>query len=137
VTAKIGFSPKSGSERSVPLNSVLVEALKEHGKALTKARSTDWVFQRNPSSGSQWPASALCAAVRTVFKAADLYDRTRKIGLHMLRRSFCSHSLSRGASIEAVRAMGGWSSLAVIQRYAVSVEDEQRRAVERLVELAE
>ena len=137
VTAKQGFSPKSGSERSVPLNSVLAEALREHRASLPRAATSDWVFQRNPSSGSQWPDSALCAAVRDVFETADLYDPSRKIGLHMLRRSFCSHSLSRGASIEAVRAMGGWSSLAVVQRYAVSVEDEQRRAVERLVELAD
>ena len=137
VTAKPGFSPKGGSERSVPLNSVLVQALEEHRLTLPKANSEDWVFQRNPSSGSQWPPSALCAAVRAAFEAAELYDPNRKIGLHMLRRSFCSHSLSRGASIEAVRAMGGWSSLAVIQRYAVSVEEEQRRAVERLAELSD
>ena len=125
VTIKPGFSPKSGAERSVPLK-----------KSLARGRPSDWVFQRNPDSGSQWPASALCAAVRGAFADAGLDDPERKPGLHMLRRSFCSHSLALGASIEAVRAMGGWSSLAVVQRYAVSVKDEQRDAVERLSGLA-
>jgi len=136
VRAKTGFSPKSGAERAVPLNSVLLEVLQAHRETLVQKGDSDWVFQRNPRTGSQWPASPLCAAVRKAFSNAGLGDPARKPGLHMLRRSFCSHSLARGASIEAVRALGGWSSLAVVQRYAVSAEEERRAAVERLAELA-
>jgi len=136
VRVKPGFSPKSGSERAVPLNSVLIDVLRSHRKTLPHNRRLNWVFQRNPRSASQWPPSPLCAAVRKAFTDAGLGDEDRKPGLHMLRRSFCSHSLARGASIEAVRAMGGWSSLAVVQRYAVSGEDERRLAVERLADLA-
>jgi hypothetical protein len=33
--------------------------------------------------------------------------------------------------------MGRWSSLAVVQRYAVSVEEEHRQAVESLAEFAD
>ena len=45
-----------------------------------------------------------------------------------------SHALAAGA--ETVRVLGGWSSLAVVQRYVASSTDLKRAAVERLAELA-
>ncbi len=96
----------------------------------------DFVFQRNATTGSRWPASALCAAVRKVFQGADLYEPSAKPGLHMLRRSFASHALAAGADVETVRVLGGWASLAVVQRYVASSTDLKRAAVERLSELA-
>ncbi len=108
----LDFSPKSNSEREVPLNSALADALKQHQEQLNLRGRRDFVFQRNPTTGSRWPASALCAAVRRVFKDADLYEPTAKPGLHMLRRSFASHALAAGADVETVRVLGGGTSLA-------------------------
>ncbi len=45
-------------------------------------------------------------------------------------------SRATGADVEMVRVLGGWSSLAVVQRYVASSTDLKRAAVERLSELA-
>ena len=130
---EIGFSPKSHAEREVPISSHLVDVLEKHRVDLRNASESDPVFQRNLRRGSRWDSSALCAAVRQIFKDANLYHPEDRPGLHMLRRSFASHALARHADIETVRELGGWSDLAVVQRYVASTEHLKREAVERLL----
>ena len=42
------------------------------------------------------------------------------------------HALGRQADIQTVRELGGWSGLAVVERYVASTERLKRSAVERL-----
>ena len=51
----------------------------------------------------------------------------------MLLRTFATRALGSGASIEAVRQLGGWSGLGVVQRYVTSDDQAKREAVERIV----
>ena len=50
----------------------------------------------------------------------------------MLRRSFASHALARQTDIQMVRELGGWSGLAVVERYVTSTEQLKRTAIARL-----
>ena len=118
------------------MNSALADVLKRHHGLLHFDGRKDFVFQRKPTMGARWGNNTLCVAVRRVFEAAGLYDPSAKPGLHMLRRSFASHALAAGADVETVRVLGGWASLAVVQRYVASSTDMKRAAVERLAELA-
>jgi integrase len=138
VTAKpeVGFVPKSHAEREVPVNSALAQVLAEHRRRLVHRQRGDFVFQRNPRRGTRWEPSALCAVVRETFKRARLYRKQDRPGLHMLRRSFASHALATGADVQTVRELGGWASLAVVERYLRSADALKREAVERLARLA-
>ena len=129
---EIGFSPKSHAERQVPLNDRLTAILGALRSQLTHSFPHHPVFQRNRRTGSRWDPSALCATVRAAFKKADLYRPEDRPGLHMLRRSFASHALARQTDIQTVRELGGWSCLAVVERYVTSTEQLKRTAVARL-----
>ena len=50
----------------------------------------------------------------------------------MLRRSFASHALARQTDTQTVCELGGWSGLAVVERYVNSTEPLKRTAIARL-----
>lgn len=124
VRAKAGWSPKSGEEREVPLNSLLRAEL---GRYLVEARPSGWLFP-----GIDGPLDSMCAPVRAAFKAAGLYTREDRPGLHMLRRTFASNLLGGGVDLATVMELGGWSNLATVQRYLASTDERKRSAVEVL-----
>lgn len=128
------FAPKNHAERSIDCSPALLKALRQHRLRLKKSCESDWVFQRNETSGSRWPLKPLCAAVRGAFEDAELFDPETKPGLHMLRRSFASLALANGTDIETVRDLGGWSGLGVVQRYVASSNDQRRKAIHSIAE---
>ncbi|MEM7408896.1 MAG: site-specific integrase [Myxococcota bacterium] len=123
------FAPKNHAERTIDCSPALIRALRLHRLRLANSSDSDWVFQRNEKTGSRWPLKPLCAAVRTAFEDADLFDPATKPGLHMLRRSFASLALANGTDIETVRDLGGWSGLGVVERYVASTNELRKRAV--------
>jgi site-specific recombinase XerD len=62
-------------------------------------------------------------------------DATRLEGYtwHCNRHTFASRLVMAGVDLRTVQALGGWRSLAMVQRYAHLSEDHLRAAVERLV----
>ena len=52
---------------------------------------------------------------------------------HCNRPTFASRLVMAGMDLRPVQALGGWRSLAMVQRYAHLNEDHLRAAVERLV----
>lgn len=102
-----------------------------HRRRLIHGGEEDFVFQRNKRRGARWAdSSALCATVRRVFEDAKLYDKRRRTGLHMLRRSGASLMLGSGIDIATVMEVCGWGSLTVVERYAKASAASKRRAVE-------
>jgi site-specific recombinase XerD len=121
---EVGWTPKSYYERAIPLSRPLRRAL-EYTADLHRQQ---WLF---PSSVqySGMPIVTLNTAVRETFEKAGLYDRSRKTGLHMLRRTFASTLLANGADLKTVMELGGWSSLEVVQRYLASTDELKRGAI--------
>jgi len=125
IVAKDGWSPKSHEERVVPMHPDVwpsVWAWGSHEKT-----PEDWIFEGQNGR----PVKSLETQVRGVFEAAGLYDKKRKPGLHMLRRTWATNLLAH-ADIETVRQLGGWSNLEVVQRYVTSTDARKRAAIEQL-----
>ncbi len=107
VKPELDWSPKGAAERAVPLSPRLRQALEERLEQIG----------REPAAlllGGM-TRFAVAGKLRRALEAAGLYVRW-KTGAHALRRSWASR-LSEVASVEVVRAAGGWEDYATVRRY--------------------
>lgn len=125
VTAKPPlFSPKSHSERSVPLNPELHEFLEGLREANPRA---DFVCLN--CEFRQW-SLGLSKWSRELFKAAAI---ERDYGtLHRLRHTFGTRLLHGGADIETVRDLMGHADITTTARYLSTTDERKRTAVAAL-----
>jgi len=106
VNGKIG-TPKSGKPREIPLGIEVRTALKEHRHLRGSLVFCDMNGELLGTVDTRLPLWRAC-------KKAGL----RQIGYHMLRHSFASHLVMRGASLKAVQELLGHSSIQMTMRYA-------------------
>lgn len=106
VNGRIG-TPKSGKPREIPLGIEARTALKEH-----RHLRGPLVFC-SMSGGLLGTVDTRLPLWRACKKAG-----LRQIGYHVLRHSFASHLVMRGASIKAVQELLGHSSIQLTMRYA-------------------
>ena len=124
IRGKDGWTPKNHTERAIPMHPDLSYTL--FGCAVWPHRNRkspegpNWIFRANDGSRLR----DIGRQVRGVFEVAGLYDRLRKPGLHMLRRTWATE-LAEHTDLETLRQLGGWSDLAVMQRY-ITTNDERR-----------
>lgn len=131
VAARDGWSPKSHRDRHVPLHPDAVRELKAlRAKSEGAAAAADAIFRNTRDKA--WKPTHLSRAVRRSYKAAQLYRKEDKPGLHMLRRTFLSTLLHSGTDIETARELAGHSSVVVTQAYLSSTDRVKRRAVDAL-----
>ena len=100
-------SPKNGRTREVPLGLEVLKALKDHRHLkgeLVFPSDDGRLLYRNETKHPVWRAC----------KRAGL----RLIGWHVLRHSFASHLVMRGAPIKAVQELLGHSTIEMTMRYA-------------------
>lgn len=127
-----GFTPKTYTERSVPIGDDLRDELERWRRKSERTAPRDWVFVRNPKTGSRWPESALCKEIRKVWEAADLGDAERP-GLHHLRRYFATRLFEAAVPPATICELGGWSSVdALFKSYAGTNDAAAVEAVSRL-----
>jgi integrase len=120
LTVEDRFS-KTGETRTVPLNSVLLEAL-----GLLKAGSKgEHVFLTRKGEPLK--------SIRTAFETACEHAKLSDVTPHVLRHTFASRLVMRGADLRTVQELGGWKSLAMVQRYAHLSQQHKLEAVELLV----
>lgn len=120
---------KNGETRTVPLNSVALETL----KALKRRVPGPWVFMTQKGSkragNKHWEQyRSFRTAFETACKHANLCDVTP----HVLRHTFASRLVMKGVDLRTVQELGGWKSLAMVQRYAHLSQKHTRQAVELL-----
>lgn len=104
---------KNGKTRTVPLNSVVRAALEQ------LPRKGDVVF-RHGSVGK---------AFRKACRAAKITGVTP----HTLRHTFATRLCENGVDLRMVQELGGWASLALVQRYAHVTPSRKAEAIEGLV----
>jgi integrase len=118
VTRGIVTTPKNGKSRKIPLAPSLLTALKSHrhvrGK-LVFCAGDGRMLTKNECKRPLWRAC----------KRAGL----RQIGWHVLRHTFASHLVMRGAPFKAVQEMLGHWSIEMTMRYAHLSPDARRDAV--------
>ena len=121
LSAKRIDTPKNGRSREVPLSDETIGALKAH-----RHLRGEFVFcveggQHLTHDACKWPLWAAC-------KRAGL----RLVGWHMLRHTFASHLVMRGAPLKAVQELLGHSDITMTMRYAHLSADARRDAVQLL-----
>jgi len=117
---------KSGVDREVPLHPRLDETLCELGRG-----APDTLVFTN-SCGGIWHQGELSKAARRAWERAGLFIPGRTKPLHSLRATAASRMVERGASLEEVRQVCGWASLACLPHYIRGNAVGRRRAIELL-----
>lgn len=118
---------KGGKERLVPVGTAAWAWIERYGDearpALLKGRRTEQFFVSARGRGltrqAVWKMVAACG------RKAGL---GKKVGPHMLRHSFATHLLERGADLHSVQLLLGHSDIATTQIYT-HVSGERLRAV--------
>jgi integrase len=100
-------SPKSGSDRKIPMTERLSMALKK-----VRHLRGSWVFCSDDGKPQLTP-SAFESALRYACRRAGL----RRIFSHVLRHTFCSHLAMRGAAPKAIQELAGHATVSMTMRY--------------------
>ncbi len=118
---------KSGKARTVPLNSIAREALQEH-RQLAKDTSPEGYVFLNLSGKPYARRSGIRKAFDTACERAKINGATP----HTLRHTFASRLVMSGVDLRTVQELGGWASLAMVERYSHLAPEHKLEAVERL-----
>ncbi len=114
-------TPKSGRRREIELGEEVLTALKDHRHLrgeLVFCHETGRLLRANECKHPLWRAC----------KRAGL----RRIGWHVLRHTFASHLVMRGAPLKAVQELLGHADIRMTMRYAHLNEKSRREAVKLL-----
>jgi len=114
---------KHGETRHVPLTSEVRAILSRRARSLD---ATALIFPNNLGNVDlHWAEKDVPEAVE---KAG-----IRDFHLHDTRHTFASRLAMEGVDLLAIKELGGWKTLSMVQRYAHLSPRHQRRAIERLV----
>ncbi len=120
-----GTHSKTSKTRTVPINSVLSEALRS--LRMGQSVNGDPIFLRD--KGRAGPLRGIRTAFDTARKRVGL---RKDVTPHVLRHTFASRLAMAGVDLRTIQELGGWSSLAMVQRYAHLSASHKAEAVERL-----
>ncbi|MCZ6478883.1 MAG: site-specific integrase, partial [candidate division NC10 bacterium] len=112
---------KSGKRRTVPINTVLHDALSRLAEG---AGPEDFVFRHRNGRRVREMASSFTRLCHRL----GIVDVTP----HCLRHTFASRLVMAGTDLETVRELGGWANLSMVQRYAHPSPQHKADAVERI-----
>ena len=115
---------KGGRERIVPLS----DAARDAAAALTEGRRDRWLFPgRDPRPGDDAPGICPHAQSWPPWRPASTPAR---VSPHVLRHSFASHMLARGADLRSLQMLLGHADIATTQIYTHVLAERLRRLVE-------
>ncbi len=117
-------SPKSGKWREIPLSDSVLAALKANRHLRGKYVFCD-------GQGKVMPLKEMYSRLHFYCRKAGL----RKIGWHVLRHSFASHLVMKGAPLKVVQELLGHSTIEMTMRYAHMSPDVKRDYVNLLEDL--
>jgi integrase/recombinase XerD len=114
---------KGGKERLVPLS----DAARDAAAALTAGRKGRWLFPGG-KPGQPLTRQGFAQALKLVALAAGI-DPGR-VSPHVLRHSFASHMLARGADLRSLQLLLGHADIATTQIYTHVLAERLQRLVE-------
>lgn len=120
IQGKEKWKPKTDEERTVPLNNTALQILIE----LYEKRKGRWVF-----SNSDKPVKSIKRSLST---AARLAGITKKATPNMLRHTFATHALDKGADLMSVKEVLGQKNITTTEKYLHSIKESMRDAVNRV-----
>ena len=117
-----GAYAKSWKPRTIPLNTTLRALLTKLRQEAPETR--EWVFAHPDGSPYRWIGTTF----RAVCARLGLVDVTP----HVLRHTFASRLAMAGVDVRTIQELGGWASLAMVQRYTHLTPTHKADAVERI-----
>ncbi len=122
-TAMLAVRGKGGRERLVPLGG----AARRAAAAMAEATDSPWLFPGRDASRAM-TRQGFALLLKPVALAAGL-DPAR-VSPHVLRHSFASHMLARGADLRSLQALLGHADISTTQIYTHVQPDRLQRLVE-------
>jgi site-specific recombinase XerD len=128
---------KNGYSRQVPMNSVVRSVLMD---LATERQHPDdskqCVFRCPYTQPDKFFPKAVDSARKTLLTAGSDASRLDGYTWHCNRHSFASRLVMAGVDLRTVQVLGGWRTLAMVQRYSHLAPAHLREAVERLVPIS-
>ena len=121
VTRGFVTEPKSGKGRDIPLGDEAIAALKAERHLRGPLVFCD-------AAGRMWKKNEVKHPLWRACRKAGL----RQIGWHVLRHTFASHLVMRGAAMKVVQELLGHATIEMTMRYAHLSPDVPRHAVKLL-----
>ena len=125
---------KSGYARQIPMNSLVCSAMVDLGsQRVSPDDPEEPVFRCPYVQPDKFFPKAIDQARAALRQAGK--DATRLDGYtwHCNRHTFASRLVMARVDLRSVQVLGGWRTLAMVQRYSHLAPDHLREAVERLV----
>ncbi len=114
---------KGGRERIVPLS----DAARDAAAALARDRGDHWLFPgRDPARAMTRQGFALMLKQAALQAGID----PERVSPHVLRHSFASHMLARGADLRSLQLLLGHADIATTQIYTHLLAERLRKLVE-------
>jgi site-specific recombinase XerD len=125
---------RHGYTRRVPANSLVRAALVDLGASRARPDDADEpVFRVRYTEASEFFPQAVERAQGVLRDAGKDAGRLDGYTWHSNRHTFASRLVMAGADLLTVKELGGWRTLAMVQRYAHLAPGHLAAAVERLV----
>lgn len=118
----LGDYAKSGKPRTIPLNTTLRATLARLRQEAPEA--AEWVFAHR--DGTRY--RRIGPTFRAICARVGLTD----VSPHTLRQTFASRLAMAGVDVRTIQELGGWASLAMVQRYTHLSHTYKADAVERI-----
>lgn len=117
---------KRNKERLIPVSEVLLSKISAYLKFQEEEVETVSPYLIQTQKGEQAYPNLIYRVVRSYFKAVSV---KQKCSPHMIRHSFATHLLQKGADLVAIKELMGHDSLASTQNYTKNNLVELRQVV--------
>jgi site-specific recombinase XerD len=129
---------KNGHARQIPMNSLVRSTLMDlAAKRKHQNDPTEYVFDPRPVQSKSFFNAAMERAQAALREAGKDVSRLEGYVWHGNRHTFASRLVMAGVDLRTVQELGGWRSLAMVQKYAHLAPGHQLAAVEALVRVPE
>ncbi len=118
---------KGGKERLVPISARAREAVRAARAGVKGAETSRWLFPSRGASG-HLTRQTLNNLLEEAALAAGI--EPARVSPHVLRHSFASHLLGRGADLRTLQVLLGHADIATTQIYTQVLEERLRALVE-------
>ena len=122
--AELKVIGKGNKERRIPLNSTLLELIPKYIKKKHEQEDNKSTFLIVTNAGEKVYRMFV---YRTVRKYLSLINTQSKKSPHVLRHTFATHLLDKGADLNAIKELLGHSSLATTQIYTHNTLDKLKK----------